>query len=666
MIKDMIEFGKWLDENNLDDFGEIINDDDYILPIFFNDKPNEIGEILLYEDYGNYFFKNSIFSKGIKKIRDQKFKIPSNSNLSGTSPFIIEIPYKHFKEGDLEKINKEDKKFKNKFEKSKKANEGGNEFIKFINIIYKDTDRFLESIGIDDNQKKHLKKFFSKFKVVDVNNRINDYYTFLFNQREIILEKLKSNEIKIKKVYLISYFQTEFDLLNDIFYYYSKFIKKRKESFNDYEEGICSFCNNQGIVYPTISSYSIGKPSYSFNYDGDNKKTAVKNSKFKSCKKCETYVKFAENKIKNILNNNYNLMIIPIKTTGNYADFLKISNEKISSFDKINKFMSEINGFNYDLIVYTTVKQGIVIEKYIENYKSYLVKFEGIHLYNDKLNYLLDYPYKKGEKEKSKIENIFDIEHIFKSFFVDIDNDGKFKFPNFRYFYEIYTKDFRGKTGIFNGFDNRLTSTFSKYMHSIFNLIYKLNENALNKNMLNEMVFNSIIKLQNHDKKLDILKRLNYYFMLKKELLGGNIMEIDNVERLKESLKEGSTDFDELIEKEPALKYYLLGQFLRYIDNFKRANNKKMDVFSNFINNVNRNNVRDLFVTEVLQKNNYYIDQMSEKGKLIFKLFKNNRPYVFNEPQGFSYEDYILLMFTGYYTENILKSDKKKEYGAND
>lgn len=361
-------------------------------------------------------------------------------------------------------------------------------------------------------------------------------------------------------------------------------------------------------------------------------------------------------------------MIIPIKTNGNYANFLKISNEEISSFDKINKFMSEINGFNYDLIVYTTVNQGIVIEKYIENYKSYLVKFKDIHLYDDdKLKYLLDYPYKKGEKEKSKIENIFDIEHIFKSFFVDIDNDGKFKFPNFRYFYEIYTKDFRGRTGIFNGFDNRLTSTFSKYMHSIFNLIYKLNEDALNKNMLNDMVFNSIIKLQNHDKKFEILKRLNYYFMLKKELLGGNIMEIYNVERLKESLKEGSNDFDELVEKEPALKYYLLGQFLRYIDDFKKANNKNSDVFSNFINNVNRNNVRDLFVTEVLQKNNYYIGQMSEKGKLIFKLFKNNISYVFNEPQGFSYEDYILLMFTGYYTENILKFDKeKKEYVVND
>ncbi|MEN4006408.1 MAG: hypothetical protein PQ964_03510 [Methanobacteriaceae archaeon] len=31
MISDLIEFGKWLDENNQDDFGKLVQDDDRVI-----------------------------------------------------------------------------------------------------------------------------------------------------------------------------------------------------------------------------------------------------------------------------------------------------------------------------------------------------------------------------------------------------------------------------------------------------------------------------------------------------------------------------------------------------------------------------------------------------------------------------------------------------------
>jgi CRISPR-associated protein Csh1 len=55
---------------------------------------------------------------------------------------------------------------------------------------------------------------------------------------------------------------------------------------------------------------------------------------------------------------------------------------------------------------------------------------------------------------------------------------------------------------------------------------------------------------------------------------------------------------------------------------------------------------------------------MNKKGKFVFKLFEKDIDSLFNESDGFSFEDYILLIFTGYYTENVLSSSygtKKKE-----
>ena len=75
--------------------------------------------------------------------------------------------------------------------------------------------------------------------------------------------------------------------------------------------------------------------------------------------------------------------------------------------------------------------------------------------------------------------------------------------------------------------------------------------------------------------------------------------------------------------------------------------------------NINRNNVKKLFATEILQKNNYYINKIINKSKIIFEVLEENLETLFDE-EDMTYEDYVLTMCTGYYTENVL-SNKKDE-----
>ncbi len=58
-----------------------------------------------------------------------------------------------------------------------------------------------------------------------------------------------------------------------------------------------------------------------------------------------------------------------------------------SSFERINNVLRTVDGFNYDFALYKHRKQGkgYVIEKYIENYISYLARVtseEDNHLEN--------------------------------------------------------------------------------------------------------------------------------------------------------------------------------------------------------------------------------------------------------------------------------------------
>ena len=681
MITDLIEYGKWLSKNNLDDFGKVTKDEDYIFLINFDNGSFIVDKLYLKKDFKSEklfdkFFKNSIFSEDFLISTDQRFMIPSKSNLLGLSPFFIKLDHDFLKKGEID-INKI-KKFQNKVNRSIKANANKKEFVSVLSTIYNDSENFIKDCPFDKEKIDNINDLFSKNSIESLSNIIIDYYTSILNNLEVITSSiidLKKSEKFNKKskpnFYLACCFNNEFDLINDLFVYYSKIFKKRDEKVNDFEEGICSFCGEHSITYSSLGSYALSKLG-SFNFS-DN----MENSRLRMCKKCNSYLRIAEDNLKKSLNGP--MMIIP-KSKGiyEYDSFIKISNlEDKNSFSKINEFLKDnSNEFNYDLVFY---KEGngntYVINKYVENYQAFLIDFnKKIRLYDDGLHYLFGEKYFDDfDEDKIFVNNLFDLESIFKSFFISIEDD-KIKFLNLYNFYNIYTRDLNGSAGILYGFDSKTTSIFTKYMHSIFSYIYELNDDALDRYMVNEIVLNLLLKFQKNTSskknyKFTILKNLNYYLMLIKEFLGECMLNEDDMFNLKNLFfkctsdekisKDDETSILEIIENDVSLKYYLLGQFISLIDSTKGKNGKKSDVFSNFVLNSNKNNIKKLFTTEVLQKNNFYISSMNKKGKFIFKILENNLNDLFDE-ENFYFEDYLLLIFTGYYTENILSSS----YGA--
>lgn len=680
----MIEFGEWLSNNKLDEFGKNLNlDEDYLFIIKFNQNLGkfEFEGIKPIKDTKTPYFETSIYNDYYYITTDQIVIKPSNSNLIGITPFLLKLDHDFLnksKEKDIDKVNK----FYKKVERSKNANANGKEFVELISSIYKDSNNYIFKLPLSTKEVNDLTTFFDEVSLDDIIETIKNYYDWLYENKDFIVDELikfkegeDSKKLKRSNFYLICYFNSELDLLNDIFYYYSKFIKKRKENFEEIDDAPCSFCDSNGNVYPSMGDFVMGNAAFSFNYD-DNKDTAMQNSRLKFCKKCAIYAMLAEDKLMKTLPNN--ILIIPKRTNGDYGKFLREMSKENSSFEKLNEGLSNVDGFNFDLALYTNKKQGkgYVIERYIENYKSYLARVRNgenknpnelneIHIYNgDKLEYLsFNEIVKPSKNEPLKLTNIFEFEQIFKQFFINV-KDSKLDYTKLYYFYQIYTKDLRGRNGMVGNLDSKTFTIFSKYMHAIFNFIYELNTDAIDKGMLNEIVLNSLIKITKNmeEPKYLILKRLNYYLMLNKELLGDNMLKKDDVDELKRVISlydrdnpEIMTEILELVQKNPALKYYLIGKFLKLIDSTKYQSGKKQDIFGNFVTNANRNNIKNLFVTEVLQKNNYYIQKMNPKGKLVFNLFESDLNSLFNEENNLSFEDYLLSIFAGYYTENILK-----------
>lgn len=690
MITDLIEFGGWLSKNKQDEFGKNLNlNVDYLFCIKFNENLEdfEFESIEPVKEKVPYY-NASIFNNYYYITTDQMVIKPSNSNLIGITPFLLKLDHNFLdknKEKDETKVNK----FYKKVERSKNANGNSKEFVELISSIYKDSDAYISKVPLSQEEIKNLTAFFEDFSFDNLEETIKDYYNWLDENKKMIVDKLiefkeKEDSKKLKKsnFYLLCYFNSEMDLLNDIFYYYSKFIKKRKEDFKEIDDVPCSFCDSYSNVYPSMGNFVMGNAAFSFNYD-DNKNTAMKNSRIKLCKNCSIYAMLAEDKLMKILPNN--VLLVPKRINGDYGDFLiEMSKEDKPSFERINDVLKDFKGFNYDLALYTKKKQGkgYIIEKYIENYKSYLARVrteenktqEGlskVSLYNNgKMEYLsFNENVEPSKYEPDVIKSIFNFESIFKQFFINI-KDSNFDYTKLYHFYQIYTRDLRGKTGIVGNLDSKTFTIFSKYMHSIFNFIYELNPDAVNKSMLNEIVLNCLVKITKNMEKprYPILKRLNYYLMFNKEILGDKMLEKGDLDKLKTTIGRYKKDNPEiigeiskLIQENPSLKYYLIGKFLKLIDNTKYSSGKKQDIFGNFVTNANRNNIKSLFVTEVLQKNNYYIQKMNPKGKLVFNLFENDLNSLFNEENGLSFEDYLLSIFAGYYTENILKGGDLNE-----
>ena len=686
---DLIDLGKYFSKGK-DIFGKNTKDNDLLLPIQYMNNQLNIKPIIRKRDMNlsKNISNKSIFSEDLYIITDQRIMIPSNSNMRGLTPFFLEL-----KEKDFIKKNERNedgcKKFKQKIKRSLDANHE-KEFIKELQNFYEDPDIFLNCTMRNNDDIKNIHDFLENHSFESVKSVILDYYTFLDLNSELIINNVidyiqSDNYDKKDKsnFYILCFFNNDFDLLNDMFYYFSKFLKKRNET-PDFQKGICSVCGEKTITLPLSGMYVQDK-MYFFNFEEN-----VKNSKLRLCQKCNSYISLAEDKLKNSFTRN--IMIIPkLKKSSDdehrYKEFNEIiTDNDLSSIKKINNIL-DINDdkYNYDLLIYTR-EQGdsYPIRHYIENYKAYKVKFDKISLVEHSnenkyyLNYLFDEEIGISKKQIDyyQFNNILDLERIFKNFFISI-NDGSIKnLQKFYYFYQVHTEDMKD---IVKNVNSKTATLFSKYKFNIFSYLYELNTNALNKNIIKEIVENCIYELiKGSDSKTNhspsIKQHLNEYYMIMIELWkDNNMIKNEDIKELKELLDKYALEEDDsneseetinkiisLVNKKEYTKYYFIGQFIRLIDNTKHNNGKNAETFKIFITNSNRNNIKKIFSTEILQKNIHYIERMNKKGKLVFNIIETNMETLFNE-NDLIFEDYILALTTGYYTKNLLKSNKKGE-----
>ena len=156
MIGDFIEYGKWLSNNDLDDFGKDTKDADYIFVVNYNDGEFNLDNLYLKNNVNEHlnYFDKSIFSQDFLISTDQRFMIPSKSNLLGLSPFFIKLDHDFLKNGetDSQKIQK----FKNKIERSINSNSNNKEFVAALSNIYADSENFIKDFYNEKNDSARI------------------------------------------------------------------------------------------------------------------------------------------------------------------------------------------------------------------------------------------------------------------------------------------------------------------------------------------------------------------------------------------------------------------------------------------------------------------------------------------------------------------------------
>ena len=93
MIYDLKEFGKWLNEHELVDFGKNVNSDDYILKVVHSNSNFSLDSSGMTNHIKLDYIKDSCFNENLYFSGEQNIIIPSMSNLIGFSPFFLKLDH---------------------------------------------------------------------------------------------------------------------------------------------------------------------------------------------------------------------------------------------------------------------------------------------------------------------------------------------------------------------------------------------------------------------------------------------------------------------------------------------------------------------------------------------------------------------------------------------
>ena len=238
MISDLIKFGKWLDENNQDDFGKLVRDDDKVIKInikyqngtlefqdldrIINDSITNYDLIKTYNDYKQENnLKYSLFSNQLFFETNQKIMIPSNNAFACLTPFVV----------SLNRISN------TKIERSKERNEDGLEFINLIPKLKKNKTELINYY----NEYKSLNKINTNItlynetldNIEELIKTIKQYYTLLYDNFKTIEELKDKIKDKDPDIFLFFELPDRFRLFNDMVYFYCKYLKQRDEEVDE-------------------------------------------------------------------------------------------------------------------------------------------------------------------------------------------------------------------------------------------------------------------------------------------------------------------------------------------------------------------------------------------------------------------------------------------------
>lgn len=501
---------------------------------------------------------------------------------------------------------------------------------------------------------KHSSDFIGFYKKEYKDNLLEDFFEDI-KEREEEIANTESDWLFIKKV------QGKGTLERHCFFIKEYLLAPQNKNIN-WVNGYCSFCGSEGEMRDIrLPFFSLDISNYNFGMASND----IDKGPLKLCSDCELDITGGWNYISSVFGGYYVLIPEPCKSNRQVLNlFFRLANENASNFEKLNNVMREKElhkDLEFKFLVTSTQQSKVNILKMVPHYKMFAVEFQDELLVDG--NYLQYFPAGDVKISVSKLENFFELEKILKSFFV---NDNNYPlFDNF-HFYQLYNRDLP------KNMDNLFKHLLYTHRDEMFSFIYECNLDGLKKSTLLQIVANF---LQYEMRKCDtderfgggivrnkIIEGLNYYYFLCSKIYGES-----NMKKEFEELKKNFEKFDQAEnrerikqiagEKNPEMLYYLIGQFIRKIDDFRYIENKNK-IFNGFVESLNKKNVTKRFAEDIIQGQNYYIERLNPKVKFIFDVLAENTNNLFKDT---IFPEVLISMTSGYYSENILKSEKEGE-----
>ncbi|MFP4051361.1 MAG: hypothetical protein ACLFVB_06435 [Thermoplasmata archaeon] len=510
-------------------------------------------------------------------------------------------------------------------------------------------------------------------KKIERSDGFNDYYKRKYNDNTVknLLDFYKDNEEKFQKLesdwVYVKYFEGV-ETKERYEYFIKTYATAPQNKRIEWVEGNCSLCGKSGEMRDIrLPFFSLEVTNYNFGLASNE----VDKGPLKLCQECEGEVVAGWKYLSNIFGNNYLLIPEPRFESMEGLDvFVDIAEANATDFEKLNNLIFEkeiYETLEFRFLVTERQQSKLNILKSVSNYYLFAKKFKDEHLIlDDELKY---YPQSGIDIQNRTLKNYFDLENILKFYFV---NEGNYYLDDLYgqtfHFYQLYNTDLPKKM------NSKFKHQLYAHRDELFSFIYETNLDALPKKSLNEIVENFLrYEFRDHDTgnnfdpsivRSKIIEGLNYYYFLCSKIYGESNMKNKTKELKKyfDKFEEPETKekIRELVNEEDnsLLVYYLIGQLIGNIDDFRYKKGNKNSIFSDFVESLNRKNAKQRFAEEILQGQIYYIEKSNPKAKFVFDILADNLNNLFKQK---SFSDVLIAIVSGYYGENILKSEKRGE-----